>query len=118
MGAACDREVARWWCRVLPAAAVLVGLYLLAWAGRWPHSDMRNAGAIVVGIGMLAVGVLAIGVVAASLAATSPWRWLLVVLPTGLAIVFGVFALAGISSDQQRACGDQLADCSTLLPGL
>jgi len=108
---------APWWLWVAPAAAVAVGVYLLSWAGRWPHSDVRNAGAVLTGVGVLAVGAVAAGCCAAGFA-TTWWRRVLMLVPTGLAVMVGLFALATVSADQQAACGTELAACSALLPGL
>ena len=45
------------WVDVLaPLACVTIGGYLAAWAWRWPHPDMRNVAATVVGAGLLVVG--------------------------------------------------------------
>lgn len=96
-----------------PVAALAVGLYLLAWAARWPHSDNRHAAAILVGC-----GVLIAGLVCAALAAGGRVRGVLAVLVSGLAVVLGLFVLYGVSHDQQAACGDTLEACTSLLPGL
>ncbi|MBA3249734.1 MAG: hypothetical protein H0T66_05365 [Geodermatophilaceae bacterium] len=100
------------WRWVGPVAAVAVGLYLLAWAWRWPHSDTRNNGAMLVGTGVLVVGLAAV-----ALARSGRRSALLVVLPPVLAAVFGLVVLSGVSSDQRAACG-ALAACTSLLPGL
>ena len=100
------------WRWVGPVAAVAVGLYLLAWAWRRPHSDTRNHGAILVG-----TGVLVVGLAAAVFARAGRRGVLLVALAPVLAAVLGLVVLYGVSSDQRAACG-ALAACTSLLPGL
>lgn len=86
---------------------------MVAWAWQWPHSDLRNAGAVFVGS-----GVLVVGLTTAAVAAAAP-RWVvLVVLPSAVAAVFGVFVLYAVSAGQSAACGNELEACTSLLPGL
>lgn len=92
--------------------AVLMGGYLLAWAARWPHSDVRNGGASIAGSGAIVVGISCALLAQAKALA-------LRLLGGGMALtcaLLGAVALAGVSEDQVSACGSPPA-CESLLPG-
>lgn len=91
---------------------VLVGAYLLAWAWRWPHSDIRNVWATAIGTVVLVVGV-------ATYLATARWRRALVltIVPALLAAALGLWALTVVTDGQESACGYRLDACSSILPG-
>jgi hypothetical protein len=107
-----DSSVGAKWRWAFPGAAVAIGTYLLAWAWRWPHSDIRDGWAQIMGVFVLGVGVATF-----HLARKSPSRRWLVMTPAVSAAALGVWALDAVSDGQQSACGSALEACSSLLPG-
>jgi hypothetical protein len=91
-----------------------VGVYLLAWAQRWPHSDLREAWAVGLGCASLVAGVVA----AASSQRLRTTGQLVAAAVTGALLVGGIWGLTVLGHDQARACGDRLPQCRSLLPGL
>ena len=108
-----SRRTTGWVDAVAPATCVTIGAYLAAWAWRWPHSDMRNVWATVVGAALLVVG----GVSLVAIRRLPVWPRRLGTLLTAALGLLGLWVLAVVSEDQRRICGDVLRQCRSLLPG-
>lgn len=97
-----------------PVAAVLVGAYLLAWAERWPHADVRDRGALLAGGFTLVVGLATVLVMVRS---RSRWMRRIAILGAVPVAVAGFLLVGVVTTDQRQACGDLLPACQSLLPG-
>jgi hypothetical protein len=97
------------------AASLVIGVYLIAWAARWPHSDLRESYAIAAGTVSAGSGVVAAVVAMRSRPGILP---ALAAAAAGAAAIVGGLVLAGVTGDQSEVCGDVLAACESLLPGL
>jgi hypothetical protein len=98
---------------VLAIGVVLGGGYLLAWAWRWPHADMRNSGASLLGTCAVLLGIATL-VVALRVSRPRVMRGAAAV--SAIAIVLCAVALVGVTDGQEDACGAAPA-CDSLIPG-